>query len=151
MNDIKQALIHLQAFKNSHIPMVSLCCWTRRQSDSRQLAKKGTALHTKETPSQADSLKKLLNRKIATKYKQEANQLATTKKWRGIHIFWAEHKGKPRKEVASNFRLKTGDDCLAAHLRKTGVYESSECTVCQMPNSTMGEEYLLHCPKLNTD
>jgi head-tail adaptor len=44
------------------------------------------------------------------KYTQEANKLATTKKWRDIHKTWAEYKGKPRKEAVANFRLKTG--CL---------------------------------------
>lgn len=34
--------------------------------------------------------KKLLNHKIAMKYKQEAGKLATTKKWREIHKIWAE-------------------------------------------------------------
>jgi hypothetical protein len=92
-----------------------------------------------------------LNRKIAKKYKKEANELAATKKWRDIHKIWAEYKGKARKEAVGNFRLKTGHDCLAAHLRKTGIYESSECTICQMPNSVMDEEHLLHCPKLDTD
>jgi hypothetical protein len=29
------------------------------------------------------------------KYKQEADQLAATKKWRDIPKFWAEYKGKP--------------------------------------------------------
>ena len=53
--------------------------------------------------------------------------------------------------MVANFRLKTGHDCLAAHLRKIGIYESSECTICQMPYSTMDEEHLLYCPKLNTD
>jgi len=38
-----------------------------------KLAKKGTTAHTIETPSQADSLKKLLNGKIASKYRQEAD------------------------------------------------------------------------------
>jgi hypothetical protein len=53
---------------------------------ANKLAKKDTTLHTAETLTQADSLKKkLLNRKIATKYKQEADKLATTKKWRDIH------------------------------------------------------------------
>jgi head-tail adaptor len=61
-----------------------------------------------ETPLQADTLKKLLNRKIATKYKQEADELAATKKWTDIHKIWAEYKDNPRKEVVANFRLKTG-------------------------------------------
>jgi len=51
----------------------------------------------------------------------------------------------------STFRIKTGCDCLAAYLRKTGIHESSECTIYQMPNSTMDEEHLLHCSKRNTD
>jgi hypothetical protein len=58
---------------------------------------------------------------------------------------------KPRKEVVANFRLKRGHDCLVAHLKKIGTYESSECTICQIPNSTMDEEHLPHCPKLNSD
>jgi hypothetical protein len=54
---------------------------------------------------------------------EEANELAAAKKWRDIHKIWAEYKGKPRKEVVVNFRLKTGHDCLAAHLSKIGIYE----------------------------
>jgi hypothetical protein len=92
-----------------------------------------------------------LNHKIITKYKQEANELAVTKKWRYIHKNWAEYKGKPTKEELANFRLKMGHDCLAAHLRKIGIYESTECTICQLPNSTIDKEHLLHCPSLDTD
>jgi hypothetical protein len=44
------------------------------------LAIKVTTLHTKETRRlQADILKKLLNSKIATKYRQLADELAATK------------------------------------------------------------------------
>jgi hypothetical protein len=89
-----------------------------------------------------------LNCKIATKYKQEADELGTAKKWRDIHKIWAEYKGKPRKEAVANYRLNPGHECLEAHLRKIGLYESSECIICQIPNSTMDEELLLYCPKL---
>ena len=85
------------------------------------------------------------------KYKKEADKLATTKKWRDIHKIWAEYKGKPWKEAVANFRLKTRYGCLKTHLRKTGMYESSEYTICQMLNSTMDKEYLLCCLNLNTD
>ena len=47
--------------------------------------------------------------------------------------------------------LKTEHGCLAAHLRKTGIYESSYCTTCRMTNSTMDVEHLLYCPELDTD
>jgi hypothetical protein len=50
-----------------------------------KLAKKGTTLHTKETPLQANTLKKLRNHKIAMKYNQDTNKLVATKKWRDIH------------------------------------------------------------------
>ena len=50
-----------------------------------KLAKKGTTLHTKETTLQTDTFKKLLNHKIAKKYKWEANELAATKKCTDIH------------------------------------------------------------------
>jgi hypothetical protein len=74
-------------------------------------------LHTKETPLQADTLKKCLNCKISVKYKQEAGELAETKKWRHIHKIWAQYKGKPKKKAVANFRLETGHDCLGAHVR----------------------------------
>jgi hypothetical protein len=71
-----------------------------------------------------------LNHKIATKYKQEVNKLAVTKKWRDIHKIWAEYKGKPSKEAAANFRRMTEHYCLAAHLRKFGV-ASAQFAKCQ--------------------
>jgi len=64
-------------------------------------------------------------------------------KRRDIHKIWAEYKGKCRKETVTNFRLKIGHDCLAANIRKIGIYESSECKICQMPNSIMDAEHLL--------
>ena len=36
-------------------------------------------------------------------------------------------------------------------LRNIGIYETSEGTICQMPDSTMDEEHLLHCRKPGTD
>jgi len=38
-------------------------------------------LHTKGTPLQPEALTKLVNLKIAMKYKQEADELAATKKY----------------------------------------------------------------------
>ena len=152
INDIKQALKHLQAFKKIVIfQWVPSHVGPEDNEIADKLAIKGITLHTKDTPLQADSLKKPLNHKIATKYKQEADKLAATKEQRDIHKIWAEYKCKPRKEAIAKFRLKTGHDCLAAHLRKTGIYESSDYTICQMPNSTKDKEHLLHCLYLNTD
>ena len=47
--------------------------------------------------------------------------------------------------------LKTGHDRVAVHLRKIGTYESSDCTICRMPDTTMDEEHLLYCPELDTN
>jgi len=58
---------------------------------------------------------------------------------------YPQNMGKPKKEAVANFGLKTGHDCLAAHLRK------SDCTICQMPDSTVDEEYLLYCPIIDTN
>jgi hypothetical protein len=52
-------------------------------------------------------------------------------------------EGKPKKEVVENFRLKTGHGYVAAHIRKVGIYESSECTICQMPNSNIALNLIL--------
>jgi len=86
INDVKQALKYLQDFKK-----IVIFQWVPSHAGlggneiADKLAKKGTTLHTKETPLQADSVKKLLNRKIATKYKQEADEPAAIKKWRDSH------------------------------------------------------------------
>jgi len=145
----KQVLKHLQAFKKIVIfQWVPSHVGLEGNEIADKLAKKGTTLHTKETPTQGDSLKNLLNRKIAMQYKQETDELAATKKWRDNHKIWAAHKGKPRKEVVANFRLNTGYNCLAARIRKLRIHESSECTISHMSNSTMDEEHLLHCPNL---
>jgi hypothetical protein len=149
INDIKQVLKHFQAFEKIVIfQWVPSHVGPEGNEIADKLAKKGTTLHTKETPTQGDSLKNLLNRKIATQYKQEANELAATKKWTDNHKIWAAHKGKPRKEVVANFRLNTGYDCLAACIRKICIHESSECTICHVSNSATDEEHLLHCPNL---
>jgi hypothetical protein len=137
--DREQAPKHLQAFKKKVIfQWVPSRVGIEGNEIADKLAKKGTTLHAKESPLLANSLKKkkLLNCKVATKYKHEADELAATKTWRDIHKIWAEYKGKPRTEAVANFRLKTGHNCLAAHLRKNGIYESSGCTICQMRNST---------------
>jgi hypothetical protein len=75
---------------------------------------------------------------MATKNKQEA-ELVATKKGRDIQEIWTKYKDKHRKVAVANFRLQTGHDCLAAHLRMTGICDSSDCTIRQMPNSAMDE------------
>ena len=64
INDIKRALKKIVIFQ-----WVSSHAGLGGNEIADKLAKKDTTLHTAETPTQADSLKKkLLNRKIATKY-----------------------------------------------------------------------------------
>ena len=81
INDIKQTLIHLQAFMKIVIfQWVSSHVGLEGNEMAHKLVIYGTTLYSKETTSQADSLKILLNHRIAMKYKQEADKLATTKK-----------------------------------------------------------------------
>jgi len=85
INDIKLGLKHLQALKKIVIfQWISSHYGLEGIKIADKLAKNGTTLHTKETPLQANTLIKLRNRKIATKYNHETNKLATTKKQRDI-------------------------------------------------------------------
>ena len=107
--DIKLALKHLQAFKKMVIfQWVPSRVTLDGKERADKPAKKGTAVHAKESPLQADPLKKLLNCKVAIQCKQEADELATTKKWRDIHKIWATYKDERRNEAIPNCRLKTG-------------------------------------------
>ena len=61
INDIKLALKHLQAFKKIVIFQWVPChVGLEGNKIADKLTKKGTTLHTKETPLQADSLEKTL-------------------------------------------------------------------------------------------
>jgi hypothetical protein len=55
----------------------------------------------------------------------------------------------PRKEAVARFRLKTGHDCLAAHLHKIKVYSSDECTLCSIQGTSMNADHL-NCRKLDS-
>jgi len=86
INDIKQGLKYLQPLKQIVIfQWVPFHVGLEGNKIAEKLAKNGTTLHTKETSLRANTLKKLRNCKIATKYNQETNKLAITKKWRDIH------------------------------------------------------------------
>ena len=86
INDIRQALKHLQALKKIVIfQWVPSHVGLEGNKITDKLLKNGTTLHTEETPLQANTLKKLRNRKIAMKYNQETDKLAATKTWRDIH------------------------------------------------------------------
>lgn len=62
---------------------------------------------------------------------------------------WTVNKQKPRKEAVAIFRLKTGQDCLAAHLCKIKIFTSEECTLCQQPGIKKNADHLLTCRKLD--
>jgi ribonuclease HI len=70
INNIKEALKHLHAFKKIVIfQWVSSLVRLEGNKIADKLTKKGTTLHTIETPLQTDTLEKFLNRKMAPKYK----------------------------------------------------------------------------------
>jgi len=47
------------------------------------------------------------------------------------------------------FRLSTGHDCLAAHLHRIKILSHNYCTICKLKNTTLDEDHLLVCPKLD--
>jgi hypothetical protein len=53
-------------------------------------------------------------------------------------------------EAVARFRLKTGHDCLAAHLHKIKVYSSDECTLCRIQGTSINAGHLLNCRKLDS-
>jgi hypothetical protein len=61
----------------------------------------------------------------------------------------AEVQSKGHKEAVAKFRLMSGHYCLAHHLHKTGVYQTSMCVLFNNPEDVMDSEHLLHCPTLN--
>jgi hypothetical protein len=52
--------------------------------------------------------------------------------------------------LVARFRLKTGHDCLAAHLHKIKVYSSDECTLCRIQGISMNADHLLNWRKLDS-
>jgi hypothetical protein len=61
----------------------------------------------------------------------------------------AEVKSKGRKEALAKFRLMSGHECLAHHLHKIGIYQTSRYVLCNNPDNVMDSEHLLHCSTLN--
>jgi hypothetical protein len=72
------------------------------------------------------------------------------KQWANIHLDWPLNSKMPRKEAVVRFRLKTGHDCLAAHLHKIKVYSSDECTLCRIQGTSMTADHLLNSRKLDS-
>jgi hypothetical protein len=89
-----------------------------------------------------------------TDCKKNAKLQTTTKisgkQWANIHLDWPLNSKMPRKEAVARFRLKTGHDCLAAHLHKIKVYSSDECTSCRIQGTSMNADHLLNCRKLDS-
>jgi hypothetical protein len=80
---------------------------------------------------------------------RENFEAAKGKTWEEIDELAAEIKSKGRKEAVAKFRLMSGHDCLAHHLHKIGIYQTSRCVLCNNPDDVMDSEHLLHCPTLN--
>ena len=104
-----------------------------------RLAKKGTTLHQTVTLPDITSAKNML--KTVTKNGNEncIKEHTKSKIWNNIDQDWDQNKTKPRKHSVASFRLNTGHDCLAAHLKRMNIFTSEECTLCHEPNSKMNK------------
>ncbi|GFT36304.1 uncharacterized protein LOC103523915 [Nephila pilipes] len=89
------------------------------------------------------SLKRCISEKIMLNYNMDLTNKSRVKSWENIGNDWKEFSHRPRKEAVANFRLKTGHDCLAEHLKRTGILTNSSCLICKI--DTMNREHLLVC------
>jgi hypothetical protein len=92
-----------------------------------------------------DEVKKVFQ----NEHTRENFEAAKGKTWGKVNELAAEVKSQGRKEAVSKFRLMSGHDCLAHHLHKSGIYQTSRCVLCNNPDDVTNSEYLLHCPTLN--
>jgi hypothetical protein len=72
---------------------------------------------------------------------QEKFEAAKGKTWEKIDEL-AEVRSKGHKEAVAKFRLMKGHDCLAHHLHKIGVYQTSRYILCNNPDDVMDSEHL---------
>ena len=112
------------------------------------LAKKGTTLHSKQTPLNFETIKRRIKEKTQKQFLQDGTASSRETQWHNIKFTWENNKNKPRRQAVANFRLNTGHDCLAAHLHRIKIFSHKHCTICKQKNSTMDKEHLLKCPKL---
>jgi len=112
------------------------------------LAKKGTTLQNKQTSLNYETIKRLIKQKTQETFSQEATASSTKTQWQNVKSTWENDKNKPRKQAATNFRLNTGHDRLAAHLDRIKIFSHNYCTICKLKN-TMEKDHLLVCTKLD--
>ena len=60
---------------------------------------------------------------------------------RDTHKRWTDYKRKPRKDAVANFRLQTGQHCLAAHSRQISD---------DIPDLSMPKYVISQIPSKNT-
>jgi hypothetical protein len=112
------------------------------------LAKKGTTLHSKQTPLNSETIKRIIKEKTQKQFFQDTTASSRETQWHNIKFTWENNKNKARRQAVANFRLNTCHDCLAAHLHRINIFGRKYCTICKQKNTTMDKEHLLKCPKL---
>ena len=149
IQEIKKLLNVISRLKYVAIQWISAHAGLQGNEMADTLAKKGTTLSKINTILDAQEIKSLLRKRAMQNYKLTTIKYTKDKQWANIQQEWAVNKHKPRKEAVATFRLKTGHDCLAAHLYKIKVFTSEECPLCQQPGSIMNADHLLTCRKLD--
>jgi len=128
--------------------MGPLTCRNTWKRNSRPLSKKRD-LTLQQTNSTYETVKRVIKRKTQKKFLQEATASSRETQWHNIKSTCEHNKNKPRRQAVTNFRLKTGHDCLAAHLYRIKISSHNYCTICKQKNTIMDKEHLLKCPKLD--
>jgi Ribonuclease HI len=114
------------------------------------LPKKGTKISIPVSQTAPfESVKRLIKTKYRENHKKWINNVSTDKKWRPIVENPNLIPNLPRKAAVTHFRLITGHDCLAQHLRKIGIRNSPNCPLCSL-NTPMNSSHLNSCLALKS-
>ncbi|VDO04507.1 unnamed protein product [Rodentolepis nana] len=91
-------------------------------------------------------MKTLIRREFKTSRCDEIKARTKEKQWT-VALFDIAYW--PRIEAVAEFRLRTGQDCLAKHLQRLGVYTQPTCPLCDLQEE-MEKTHLIRCPALKT-
>ncbi|VDO15774.1 unnamed protein product [Rodentolepis nana] len=90
------------------------------------------------------TMKTLIRREFHTSRCNEPKARTKEKQWTVALSNIAEW---PRIEAVAEFRLRTGHDCLAKHLRRLRVCTQPTCPLCNL-HDEMEKTHLIRCPAL---
>ena len=112
-----------------------------------KLAKEGAILPQPRQLSSLRSARVQIKTALKTWNSQRLKDLSYGKQWESLVTDGPLDEKLPRSVSVAAFRIKTGHDCLAAHLHRIHILPSPECQLCG--HQIMNADHLYLCPALN--